>query len=71
MACKDCKFMAVPPNAAGRRVIYKDRAYKCVAPEPIWPAIPACIEAPKTHRNWVWSDAYDGCPTFERREVPK
>lgn len=67
MACKDCKFMAVPPDTAGRRVVRKDRAYKCTAPEPIWPSVPACMEMPKTNRSWVWSDAYEGCPTFEQR----
>lgn len=67
MACKDCKFMSVPLNAAGRRVVYKERAYRCQAPEPAWPPIPACMENPKTFRNWIWADAGEGCPTFEQR----
>lgn len=38
--CRTCHFFKVPPNADGKRRIYRDRAYRCIAPLPRMPALP-------------------------------
>lgn len=39
MACKDCVWLDVPPDKAGRRVARAKKAYKCGWPcvEPVFP----------------------------------
>lgn len=44
MACKDCKFLDVPLDAAGRRRVIKNRMYNCTVPTPVFPPIPASME---------------------------
>jgi hypothetical protein len=67
MTCKDCAFLAVPLNAAGRRQVIKWRMYACTAPEPVFPLVPASIEVKKSARKMMCSDYGQGCPIFQER----
>jgi hypothetical protein len=40
MTCRDCQFLDVPLNAAGRRAPVKRRLYNCLVPAPVIPCIP-------------------------------
>lgn len=69
-SCKTCKFLYVPPNKAGKRVVY-DRGYHCAAPAPDAPAMPECITSAyeyrwPTSRRSRWPDDGKRCPTWER-----
>ena len=53
-SCKTCRYLDVPLNAAGRRVVRKDSPYDCIAPFPKEPVAPDSIT------SWgVWKDAFN------------
>ena len=52
MNCKTCKWLEVEPDKRGRRVVRKQNAYPCVAPEPEKPKLPASAEV--GYRSFVW-----------------
>lgn len=66
--CHTCRFMEVPPDKAGRRVVRADKAYRCLY-EVTWPDMPDSI----THahdfqypsKNWVWKNFGKDCPVWE------
>ena len=43
MTCRDCRFLDVRPDAAGRRVLRKDHMFPCTVPVPE-PDVPACMK---------------------------
>jgi hypothetical protein len=66
--CRDCRFLDVKPNAAGRRVVGRDRTYNCTAPIPE-PELPDSVTSAF---GWRWPPARSrmvgddgaGCPMF-------
>ena len=73
--CKTCKWIEVPPDKGGRKVVRKTRVYSCAFPQPPM-ILPASIT---NHPNWrdqfpryrmVGSDGSD-CPTWELKEAAK
>lgn len=69
-ACGSCRHMIVPPDAAGRRVIRKDKAYTC-GYKVEWPTLPQSITGAHGHRlptaSYVWQDYGTSCPVWERK----
>lgn len=71
--CKTCRHLRVAPNAAGRIVVRKDKAYPCDAPIPPMPVLPDSVTSVYGFR-WPYSGprymrGNDGatCPTWEAR----
>lgn len=72
-SCRTCKFLDVAPNAAGKVVARKHEAYRCLAPDPEWPALPDSITRhygykPTFHRRYMQPDEGDDCPLYRLRE---
>lgn len=72
MACRDCKYLDVPPDRDGKRRARKGSAYSCTAPklEVLPPGVPASalIEFWRlNHRRSVAPDEGEGCNCFEPR----
>lgn len=69
MTCGTCKHLAVPPNAKGRRVVYKHRVYPCTATVE-QPLLPVCMTMGygfkwPPARSHMAPDYGDGCPLHE------
>ena len=70
-SCKACKWLDVPLNKAGKRVVYQHRVYACRWPEPqplLCDAITTHIafRLPLPRYRMAGSDG-EHCPTWERR----
>ena len=72
MTCKTCAWLDVKPNAAGKIVVYKRDAHKCLAPIP---EIVLPHSVTKGHGfRWPPSKSYvsahdgEGCPLYKKRE---
>jgi hypothetical protein len=64
---KACKHLAVEPDKLGRFIQRKDWAYKCKAPIPDLPAMPACVDPIKITVRSVYSAICADCPLREER----
>ena len=74
-SCKTCKHLVVPLTAAGRRVVYRDVAYKCGFPMPALPAMPSCWTLGHSHgsikggfehvNRTTWAANGADCETYE------
>lgn len=68
MTCRDCRYLDVALNAAGRRVPRKGNAYPCTAPV-VPPPLPVSItkaygwQWPPARRHMEPNEGQD-CPTF-------
>lgn len=51
MACRDCKYLSVGLNRAGRRAVRKDYVYACIAPDPEPLSLPLSITQ---HGSFTW-----------------
>ena len=72
--CGTCKYLVVPSDARGRRVVRKDRAYQCSAPEPEEPKLP---DSMREHdykwpplRHFVGPSSGRNCPVWEEYQKP-
>lgn len=68
-----CRHLDVQPDKAGRFVHHRDSAYRCLAPDPVLPAMPASItRAPRFsaefNRTFVSKDMCADCPVRVERE---
>lgn len=68
-----CKHLAIEPDRDGKARFRADTAYRCLAPLPELPALPACItRAHGWHwppgRSHVFREACAICPTWEAKE---
>ena len=71
--CKTCKWMEVKPDKIGRRVVRKDRAYRCIYVVPRF-KLPDSItkqyrwEKPfqQRGRSHMAGDMGTDCPTWEK-----
>ena len=71
MTCHTCKYLDVGLNKAGRRVVYTQKAYRCLAPDPAEPKLPASVDV--VLRSFLWPprrsfmcpDMGKNCPCFE------
>lgn len=73
--CAQCKHLVVPNDRAGRRMLRRDSAYRCVAPLPelglpesVINANPPLAAWPLVSRAYMNGDAGSKCPTFETRD---
>ena len=73
--CKNCEYLEVLPDAAGRRVVWKDRTYPCLAPLPPNPVVPDCISEHYAYKAISVSprrrmEGSEGtlCPIFKARK---
>jgi hypothetical protein len=70
-SCKTCKHLAVPPDARGRIVVRKERAYECrvIVQMPMLPDSVARSHSFRwpPERQWMSGDAGTLCPTWEVR----
>lgn len=68
--CGTCRFLRVDPDKAGRRVVRKDRAYRCQF-EIAWPPLPVSVtraygfRLPNPQHQGMFGDMGDDCPTWE------
>lgn len=68
MTCKTCKYLDVPLDHRGRRVVYTSRVYQCVAPV-VAPVAPVSITK---YHNYRWPPPRmhmgpqdgEGCPLY-------
>lgn len=73
MTCRNCKWLDVGPDKAGRRTVRKDRAYRCIVEVP-QPAFPMSVTTsynfrwPPLRRQMEGSDG-DGCPLFADKSI--
>lgn len=76
MSCKTCKWFDVKPNKAGRIVIRKDTASRCIFPLPELPELPHSVTKsygwPESgiaafRRAWMPATSGVGCPAHEER----
>ena len=76
-SCKTCKWLVVEPDTAGRRVVRKDKGYRCIAPMPELPPMPLSVTShchylpPGKIRSRM--DGGDGadCPTWAKYVKPE
>lgn len=75
MTCRTCKFLEVPPNAAGKKVPRKGNVYRCLSPVPrtAW-LMPTSVtktysyrEPDEKSKTMMEPDDGDGCPLYEPR----
>ena len=67
--CKTCRWMEVPNDPSGRRVV-RDRAYRCLAVLPDMPRLPICVTMDSSfhwppHKMMTWRDLGADCPCWE------
>lgn len=70
-SCKTCRFLNVPPDAAGRIVVRKDEAYQCMAVVPV-PLLPDSVTTAYTFRwplprSYMTGEQGTLCPTWDQR----
>lgn len=69
MTCRNCQFLGVTPNAAGKRVVRKGYAYPCTVPVEMPPLPDSITKAYGFHwppsRSHVEPDDGANCPTFQ------
>ncbi len=70
--CKTCRFLDVPLDKAGRRVVRIHDAFPCTAPLPEMPALPDSITkvygykpAGEGRKCWMHGDMGTTCPVWE------
>lgn len=69
--CRECRWLTVAPDRAGRRVVRRGMMYACAAPLPHCPLPHSVTEyfafnwPPR--RTRMAGDGGDGCPTWEVR----
>ena len=71
MTCKQCRWLDVEPDTAGRRVVRAANAYRCICPDPAKPILPASVYA--SYRGFMWppdrsfmtGSMGEDCPCFE------
>lgn len=63
-SCGSCKWLRVPANSLGRRVVRRGFDYPCVAPRPELPPMPESIIV---HHTRILMTRNEGttCPTYE------
>lgn len=73
--CRTCQFLDVPPDKAGRIRPRSNYTYRCLAPDPVMPVMPASITTaygfswPPCSRSYMHPDEGEGCPTYEARKA--
>ena len=71
VTCKSCKWLDVALDKAGRRVVRKQNAYPCLAPDPERPKVPASVEERRggfpwpPHRIFMCGYMGEDCPCWE------
>jgi hypothetical protein len=63
--CKTCRWLKVEPDAAGRRVVRKGRAYPCEWPLPEMPALAASLRVGSHYRIYMEPGDGGNCPVWE------
>ncbi len=70
--CKTCRFLDVPLDKAGRRVVRKDSVYRCKGPVPAAPNLPDSVtqaygfmRTAWVHRQYMPGDMGTTCPVWE------
>lgn len=73
MSCRNCKYLEVAPNAAGKIVPRKGKSYRCKAPDPEQPILPHSILRVYGFK-WAFGRSYmspedgEGCLMWEYRK---
>ena len=67
--CKTCKWLEVEPTKTGRRVVYRNNAYKCSF-EVEQPELPFSITNAyrfqwPLQKSWIAGDTVSDCPCWE------
>ena len=70
MSCRTCKYLNVPLDKAGRRVVRGSYAYPCTAPDTPQPQLPVSITEAygfkwPPPRQWVTPAMGASCPLHE------
>ena len=67
-SCKTCRYLEVPVDADGVRIVWTGRAYSCAAPVlDLVSQFPACFAIALDRRKMFAWDGTD-CPTWQKRE---
>ena len=72
--CGTCRWLRVEPDKNGRRVVRRDKIYRCLF-EPAWPPLPAAItksygfRLPVAIVQGMCGDEGKDCPTWEALNV--
>jgi len=70
--CKNCKFLDVQPDKAGRLIVRPNKAYSCTYPLPEMPQLPDCLRhlrgsINEKQRHYCWAEDGKDCPTYQER----
>lgn len=71
MTCRSCQYLDVRPDSRGRVIPRRDKSYRCLAPEPARPIVPASVTPAylrwPPHRSHMEPDDGAECPCHEPR----
>lgn len=67
MTCRNCCFLDVRPNAAGKIIPRKDNFYRCAVPMPEYDW-PKSVLKPRPHQRYMNPDEGEGCTFWEMRK---
>lgn len=67
MTCRNCRFLDVRPNAAGKIIPRKDNWYRCKVPLPEY-EWPNSVVVPRPAAHSMGPDEGEGCKFWKLRE---